>query len=146
MGKVRRNPGNIDRCEPVCVECGSRGKLVSGAQACPDKPQRARDLFFMCQCGAWVSCHVGTGMAMGRPGSARTRYWRTQAHQALDSRWRRADPSARSGAHGFMRRKAYAWLAGALGIAVEDCHIGRFTEAECRRVIAACRVRDRRAA
>lgn len=140
--RSRPNPANIDRCDPICVECGKRGKLVSGRQACPDKPHRARDLFYLCDCGAWVSCHVGTGMAMGFPGSARTRYWRTQAHQALDARWKRSDSGASSAAHGWQRRKAYAWLAGQLGIRVEDCHIGRFDEATCRAVVEACKGRD----
>lgn len=136
MGKPRRNPANIDRCEPICVECGERGKLVSGAQACPDKPHRARELFYLCRCGAWVSCHVGTGMTMGRPASARTRYWRIQAHAALDARWKREGASRRGQAPS--RKRAYAWLAGQLGIRVDDCHIGRFDEATCRRVVAAC--------
>ena len=39
---------------------------------------------------------------------------------------------------GLRRGKAYAKLADALGIPVDDCHIGMFDEAMCAKVVAAC--------
>ena len=136
----------LETCEPVCVECGGMGKLASGTTACPDKPERATWLFYLCPCGAFVRCHRGTAVAMGRPAGPRTRYLRSMAHQAFDHRWRRTDTSASAKAHGHQRKKAYAWLSRELGIRLTDCHIGRFDAETCQRVIDLCADDRRKAA
>ena len=39
-----------------------------------------------------------------------------------------------------IRRKAYSWLAGKLGMPVEQVHIGEFDEALCMQVVQACKM------
>lgn len=134
MARDRVNRGSRASCEPICVECGGRGKLVSGKVAMPDKPQRAAQLFYLCRCGGLVGCHAGTALALGRPASARTRYWRFRAHEAFDAMWLRPGASRRT----HSRAKAYRWLARQLDMPEDDCHIGRFDQAMCERVISCC--------
>lgn len=135
----------IDSVDPVCVECGGMGRMISGESLLPDRPTAKGRLYFRCDCGAWTSCHPGTAIPAGRPGSGRTRYLRGKAHEALDVLWRGTRDRAAI-AHGYARRRAYKWLAGQLGIRPEDCHIGRMTAEECERVIAVCNAKPRRAA
>jgi hypothetical protein len=67
-----------------------------------------------------------------------TRALRYEAHKVFDPIWRRK--SHKQGlATGFARKKAYRWLARELGLDVDECHIGFFDAATCRRVIALCR-------
>lgn len=39
------------------------------------------------------------------------------------------------------RSGAYAWLAGELGIDVDDCHMAQLDEEQCARVVEICRAR-----
>lgn len=121
-----------------CVECGGKGRIASGREACPNRPERASWAYWLCSCGAYVGCHTGTAIPMGRPGNATTRYWRIAAHRALDKRWMRSDQTASKRATNRSRPKAYTWLACQLGISFDDCHIGMFDEAMCRRVVEVC--------
>lgn len=56
----------------------------------------------------------------------RTRDARKEAHNAFDSLWQ---------CHLMQRDKAYDWLAEALGIRRDLCHIEQLDEAVCRRVV-----------
>lgn len=130
--------GKVDWVEPVCLECDRRAKLVSGLLAYPNRVALARDLFWLCQCGAIVSCHPGTGIAAGRPAGAETRYWRHQAHRAFDALWLgRAGKGSKAAARA--RVNAYRWLAEMLGIPRDEAHVGRFDAATCKRVVELCR-------
>lgn len=128
----------VDWVEPICLECDRRAKLVSGLLAYPRRPERARDMFWMCDCGAVVSCHPGTGIANGRPANGETRYWRNAAHVAFDAIWQaRASKGSRTA--GRARESAYRWLAEQLGLARNETHMGRMNAEMCKRVIAVCR-------
>lgn len=133
--------GKIDLVDPICVECGAMGKLSSGREAYPNHPERHRHAYFVCSCGAMVSCHPGTAVAAGRPASASTRYLRSMAHQALDQIWKGFDGNRSRLASGHARNRAYKWLATQLGISRRECHIGWMNAAQCREVIAACNQR-----
>jgi hypothetical protein len=130
--------GKVDWVEPICLECDRRAKLVSGLLAYPHKPERARDMFWLCDCGAVVSCHPGTAMANGRPAGAETREWRHRAHQVFDRIWlARAGRGSKAASRA--RENAYRWLAEQLGIPRSEAHMGRFDAATCQRVIDLCR-------
>jgi hypothetical protein len=135
----------IDRVEPICVECGGRGEMVGGAKVHPNKPERHNRIFYLCKCGAFVSCHPGTAFAAGRPAHGPVRYLRHKAHQALDAIWC-GSGRVKGIATGYARHKAYKWLAAQMNIPVEECHIGRFGAAECRLVIELCTQRQLRKA
>lgn len=51
-----------------------------------------------------------------------------RAHTAFDRLWK----------GGGDRSAAYAWLAGALGISKNECHIGMFDVDMCKRVVRVC--------
>jgi hypothetical protein len=134
----RCSVGKVDWVEPICLECDRRAKLVSGLLAYPHRPERARDMFWMCECGAIVSCHPGTAIANGRPANAQTCEWRHRAHQAFDAIWRaRGTPGSRTAARA--REAAYRWLAEQLGIPRAAAHMGRFNAETCKRVVQLCR-------
>jgi hypothetical protein len=135
-----------DLCrDSSCIECGGKGRIASGREVCPERRDRAAWVFWLCECGAFVSCHPGTAVPMGRPANGRTRSFRIRAHEALDRRWMRVGGKRSKHATSRSRPKAYAWLATQLGIRVEDCHIGLFDEAMCRQVISICESQARAA-
>lgn len=124
----------------LCPYCGRPAVLTSGAKVYP----RSHDLhglrFWRCApCNAFVGCHkkgarLGDGtvsdgtIPLGRLANSNLRGLRQQAHGAFDPLWR----SGR-----FSRQQAYRWLAGRLGIPVDQCHIGQFDETQCRATIIA---------
>jgi hypothetical protein len=134
----------LEPFDDSCVECGGLGQIVSGAVARPNRTDLRSRLFLKCQCGAFVTCHAGTAISMGRPAGPITRHLRHKAHQALDARWKREGAS--SLATSKARNKAYAWLARQLGLRFNDCHIGRFDAETCQRVIDLCAEERRKAA
>jgi hypothetical protein len=142
----RRIAGHrITRVQPVCVECGGMGRMISGDVLLPSRPTAKGRMYYRCDCGAWTSCHQGTAIAAGRPGSPRTRYLRGKAHEAFDAIWgREADRSAKG--YGYARTRAYKWLARELGLSADDCHIGQMTAELCEQVIALCNAKQGRAA
>lgn len=121
----------IDHVEPICVECGRMGKMASGIAVYPHLPDRHDQVFYVCECGAAVSCHAGTAIPAGRPASAYTRKLRYEAHRVFDPIWQGA--KARSAlASGYARE---------LGIKPEACHIGFMGADQLRQVIALCNAR-----
>lgn len=88
---------------------------------------------YLCQCvpgWAYVGCHKTTGEPLGTLADSETRDWRKMAHAAFDPLWKEK---------GWDRGDAYKWLSYQLGIPQEQCHIGMFDVARCKRVIDACR-------
>ncbi|AJD83131.1 hypothetical protein [Paracoccus phage vB_PmaS-R3] len=89
--------------------------------------RRNRNKYVCQRCYASVYCHKGTNIPLGYMATAHTRYLRAKAHEAFDVLWR----------HSLLTRdEAYEWLARILGIALENAHIGRLTDAQLERVIA----------
>lgn len=62
-------------------------------------------------------------------------YLRYQAHQAFDPLWKGETAS-------MTRHQAYLWLAQTLNLPTELTHIGMFSEAQCKTVIAAMENRE----
>lgn len=71
------------------------------------------------------------GRPLGIPATKETKDARIRAHAAFDRLWKRSERHNRKRA----RRRYYGKLSRYLGIAVEDCHIGRFDSETCDRVI-----------
>lgn len=132
--------------KPVCVECGGMGKATTGAILFPANKALDTRVFFVCPCGAWCGSHEGTALPRGRPGNALTRQMRALAHEAFDPIWRRRLGKRRDKYRADARARAYRWLAGELGLSIDDCHIGLFDAAMCERVIQVCGARLGRAA
>jgi len=93
---------------------------------------------WLCECGAYTSCHDGTERAKGRPAARPTRDARIAAHAAFDRLWQAK--AERDGCSKSAARKAgYKWLAEQLGIAPKDCHIAMMDRADALRVAQLCR-------
>lgn len=82
---------------------------------------------YVCRtCQAWVGCHKGTTNPLGRLADKELRSLKIALHDEFDSIWK----------SGMMTRKdAYQWLAGQLGIPVDECHIGMFDNEMCKKAI-----------
>jgi len=114
---------------PICPYCGRAARLVGGAVIYPNIPDLHYKKFWQCRpCDAHVGCHPDSTRPLGSPANKPLRQARREAHRCFDKLWK-------SGSR--PRREAYARLAAALGLAAEDCHIGQFDEATCRRAVAA---------
>ena len=84
-------------------------------------------------CDAYVGCHAGTTIPLGRLANKRLRNLKKEAHRQFDPIWK----------SGLMSRKeAYRWLADMLRIPIDECHIGMFDIKMCQKVIYLCKKQD----
>lgn len=110
-----------------CPYCSNEAEFVTGAIIYPHRSDLHAKKFWACMpCAAWVGCHPGTENPLGRLAKAELRKLKSAAHACFDPLWRSGKMS---------RKAAYASLAAFLGIPSNECHIGMFDEAMCRRVI-----------
>jgi ssDNA-binding Zn-finger/Zn-ribbon topoisomerase 1 len=105
-----------------CPECD--GRLLR-KKAKGDKP------FYGCE--NWPRCRGShgahpDGSPLGIPADAETKRMRHAAHEVFDSLWKEG-PLTRKG--------AYVWMRQALGMTVDEAHIGNFDIATCKRLIKA---------
>jgi len=107
-----------------CPDCGEPMELVrkwAGRMTylCPKYPD----------CKGLMSCHQDAPnyTPMGTPADADTRKLRHQVHCAFDPWW----PTI-GGPPAGRRQRAYGLMAQALGIVVEECHVGMFDADQCR--------------
>ncbi len=125
---------------------GKHGGHEPGGAACPYCGQASRFLFSSAQlyhgadygpawacvsCQAWVGCHPGTAMPLGRLADKALRLKKSEVHREFDPIWQRGYAT---------RRDAYAELAVMLGIHVTQCHVGMFDIETCERAVAACQI------
>ena len=104
----------------VCPYCGKPSVLIDSREVYG----RSYGLMRMCRdCDAYVGCHKGTDIAMGRLANKELRVAKKEAHSAFDALWK-------SGMMG--RKEAYAFLSEAMGIEKDRCHIGMFDTGQCR--------------
>lgn len=114
----------------ACPYCQRGAKLVLGSVVYPHRKDLQGKRFWACMpCDAYVGCHEGSTTPFGRLANAELRRAKQAAHTAFDALWKGGR---------FSRREAYRWLSGMLGIAPEECHIGKFDLDQCKRVVAVC--------
>lgn len=94
-------------------------------------------------CKAWVGCHKGTQIPLGRIANKELREWKKRAHAAFDPLWKRRFILGKfnegpSYSKSKARNAGYGWLAKQLGIKRRDCHIGLFDVEQCQKVVAIC--------
>ncbi len=111
--------------EVCCDYCGRRAEYVDSSVIYG----KSYGMIYLCRpCRAYVGVHDGTNKPLGRLADAELREWKKRAHAAFDPIWQ----------YGRFRRKrnaAYAWLAGKMGLAKEETHIGMFDVSQCKQVI-----------
>lgn len=113
----------------TCPYCSQQAKLVTGREVYPHRPDLFHKNFYQCSpCDAFVGCHPGTTLALGRLADRELRMWKQRTHTIFDPLWQE---------HGKTRKQAYAWLAKEMGISDKQCHIGMFDVEQCKAAIAA---------
>lgn len=127
----------FDPLAPVpCPYCGDEARGLTGRELYGERclDQNLGRLYYRCDpCDAHVGTHPD-GRPMGPLADPSLRAHRQRAHYAFDVRWRHGPRSEWKR----QRRAAYEWLQGELGLSEDDCHIGMFDEALCRRVFELC--------
>lgn len=130
----------------TCGYCHGPAKLVTGADVYPHRGDLIAKRFWKCApCQAWVGCHpparrngrggIGNGtVPLGRLANRELRAAKNAAHAAFDPLWK---------SRAMSRHDAYSWLARALRITPENCHIGMFDVDQCRAVVAVVEERAR---
>ena len=114
----------------TCPYCGNPAAKVTGAELYSHWPELAKKLFWACMpCKAWVGCHPGGDLPLGRLANAELRRAKMDAHAAFDPFWKTGI---------LTRSEAYKWLSKELGIDREQCHIGWFDVEMCRKVVVLC--------
>lgn len=113
-----------------CPYCQKPAKQVQGDHVYPHRPDLHGKWFYVCDpCEARVGCHPGTRKPLGRLANAELRKAKSVAHRAFDPIWKTKKMD---------RRAAYQSLADKLGIPANECHIGEFDVAQCRKVVEVC--------
>jgi len=113
----------------ICDYCGMPAQLVDSAIVYHG---RSYGMIYYCEaCQAWVGVHRGTDRPKGRLANAELREWKIKAHSAFDPLW--------IGKELRTRRAAYEWLAEAMGLPVEQTHIGMMDISQCKEVIRICK-------
>lgn len=115
-----------------CPYCGAKAVLRNSSEVF-SKP-KYNEMMWVCSnypnCDAYVGCHKGTSIPLGRLANQRLRNLKKEAHRQFDPIWK----------SGLMSRKeAYRWLADMLHIPCDECHIGMFDIKMCQKVIAICK-------
>jgi len=119
----------------LCTYCGGQAEKVYGKDIAELDNDSARHLadtrYYYCRrCPAYVATHKGTWIPHGTLADRDTRRARMEAHEEFDKLWK----------DGYMTRSdAYKWLSEKMGLQVVNCHIGFFTEEQCKQTIRACR-------
>lgn len=120
----------VPRMPPLdCADCS--GKLWLREK--PPSWSGGGLFFYGCenypQCMGLCFAHPD-GTPQGTPAPKSVRVARRAAHKALDPLWRGGTEGQRS--------LAYRWLAVAMGVPGEDCHIGVFDAGQCSTLVLLC--------
>ena len=148
-GSSKYSPAHLGRGEigarsagkpkaPACSSCGATSKLCTGREVYSNAGMYANALFWKCPActDSHCGCQPHSDLPLGTPGDARTREARQAAHLMFDPMWKaRPGESVPSHVTTARRSAAYAWLAAAMGIPVEECHIGLFDYNRCRKAM-----------
>jgi hypothetical protein len=113
---------------PMCQYCGELSRQVTGKEIYPHRRDLWGNIFYQCEpCSAYVGCHPRSNRPLGILANAELRKAKSAAHRAFDELWR----------DGWMSRTAaYKWLAEALNITHDKCHIGLFDVETCDKTIS----------
>jgi len=110
-----------------CDLCDRPATLSTGRDVYPHRSDLYSKRFWTCHpCKARVGCHPGTVNPLGGMANEELRGWRSNAHAAFDPLWKDGH---------LARPVAYLWLADALNIPLDDCHIGQMDVDQCKQVI-----------
>lgn len=111
----------------TCHYCEGSVRLANNKEIYNGISYGVWPLVYLCDgCGAYVGVHRNTHIPMGSLADEPTREARILAKDAFNPLWI---------SHGMLRAEAYAWLADAMQIPKEECHIGMFNVEQCLEVV-----------
>ena len=145
MSRRRRRHGRRRRAtlraQLTCPYCGRPATFLPSTETL----YHGRDYgpaYACTPCQAWVGCHPGTTVPLGRLADAALRRAKIAAHEAFDAVWRafHAERVATDPGYslGRARARAYKRLADVLGIDPANCHLGMFDVETCEAVTSLC--------
>ncbi|MFP2239916.1 zinc-finger-containing protein [Pseudescherichia vulneris] len=117
---------------PVPTECRlcNSGVHVATHQEVYGRDYSDWPYMYLCSgCGAYVGIHPFTNIPLGTLADKATRDARKNCKKPFEAIWRSGKMS---------RTEAYAWLANALNISVNECHFGWFDIAQCEAAKQLC--------
>lgn len=130
----------------ACPYCKRPPELVSGEVLYPDMRNLHSRLYWRCKpCDAYVGCHTGTSIPLGRLANLELRKLKILTHHFFDVIWRNAECYRKvtgdtlNTTDSRRRVGAYAWLGNKMQLKKSECHVGLFDESMCGRAIAICK-------
>lgn len=109
----------------VCPFCESCVSVQGNAVIYHGRTYGEWPWIYWCKdCGASVGMHPGTDIPLGTLATPAIKAARVRAKDMFNPLWQSGEMT---------RSEAYAWLAGRLGIPVEQCHFGWFDCRMCER-------------
>lgn len=112
----------------VCPYCGKKPVLVYTRLLYRSGEYDGKS--WLCEpCEAWVGCHRGSDVPLGRLANAELREWKVLVHGVFDQLWKSGQ---------YSRTNAYKKLAIKMRIPIERCHIGMFTVEQCKQAYNIC--------
>lgn len=127
----------------TCRYCGGPVDLVHNSVVYSGQAYGDWPYVYACadrECNSYVGVHPRTDIPLGTLANAQLRQARRAAKEAFNPLWvGMAGMRAKSVANKARRTAAYTWLAGELGIPVEQCHIAWFDIDMCYATVVACK-------
>lgn len=123
---------------PTCPYCGSQAEFRDSRIIYGQGTNFG--MVWICRqypnCDAYVGVHKNTKRPLGRLANPELRRWKKAAHAAFDPMWRHKVLNGQDRREA--RNAGYRWLAGQVGMALDDCHVGMFDVKTCKRVVEIC--------
>ena len=118
----------------ICRYCGGRVRRGNSREIYAKGSQK---IYICTNCNAYVMCHRGTNVPMGKLANAVLRLKRQETHGVFDKLWKK---------HKWQRDDAYRWLAESMDMAYGDTHIANFEMDDCALAIRLCREYEKKEA
>lgn len=108
----------------ICPYCGNATQQTDSAEIYHGV---SYGMIYLCKpCNAYVGCHKGTTLSMGRLANDDLREAKKHAHHYLDQLWQ---PKV------YKRPIVYKWLSESLGLNRDFTHIGMSSLKQCEKII-----------
>lgn len=118
-----------------CPYCKQPARLTNGSVIYPHRKDLAKKKFWLCSiCSAYCGCHPGTKQPLGTPANRGLRSLRSQVHLAFDPLWQHRNVERAERAK--IRKAAYELFAQWMGMTEQECHIGLFSEEQCKKALS----------
>lgn len=111
----------------ICPYCRNPAELVDSAIVYG----KSYGMIWDCRaCDAYVGTHKNSPnhAPLGRLANKELREWKKLAHAAFDPLWT-------SKHRKYTRKQAYKWMQDAMGISLEEAHIGKFDVDKCKQLV-----------